>query len=162
MKIGARSAGHVHRAPPMGQTGDSGSLQDVFGCPRCAGELGRVMAGLGCQRCGATYPVFGDVPCLVDDPGLWRTIWLRRLDDYTSGAESRVEALRREADACHLAPRTRARLLRVAAGLAHQVESVTALFEPLDESGADPLIAAAIPGRTDPHEQLAILDRYET
>jgi len=145
----------------MGQTGDPGSMEEAFGCPRCAGELGRVLGGLGCRRCRATYPVFGDVPCLVDDPTLWRTIWLRRLDDYTSGAEIRVETLRREAEAAHLAPRTRVRLQRVAAGLAHQVESVTAVFEPLDESGADPLIAAAIPGRTDASEQLAVLDQYE-
>ena len=54
-----------------------------------------------------------------------------------------------------------ARLLRVAAGLAHQVDSVTALFEPLDEAGEDPLITAAIPGRTDAGEQLAVLDGYE-
>ena len=146
----------------MAQTGDPGPFdEDILGCPRCAGSLGRVMGGLGCQRCAATYPVFGAVPCLVDDPGLWRTIWLRRLDDYTSGAETRVEALRREAEATHLSPRTRARLLRVAAGLAHQVESVTATFEPLDREDADPLVAAAIPGRTDASEQLAVLDQYE-
>ncbi|HEY8925840.1 MAG TPA: methyltransferase domain-containing protein [Polyangia bacterium] len=120
------------------------------------------MGGLACRRCAATYPVFGDVPCLVDDPALWRTIWLRRLDDYTTGAETRVETLRRQAEASHLEPRISARLQRVAAGLAHQVESVAALFEPLDESGGDPLITAAVPGRTDPGEQLAVLEGYET
>lgn len=144
----------------MGHTGDASTFEDLLGCPRCAGALRRVVGGLGCERCGTAFPVFANVACAVEDPGLWRTIWLRRLDDYTSGAEARIEALRREAEAAHLLPRTRDRLLRVAAGLGQQVESVTALFEPLD-TGASPLITAAIPGRSEPVEQLAILAGYE-
>ena len=40
----------------------------------------------------------GRIPCLVDDPALWRTLWLRRLDDYTQGIELRVASLQTEAE----------------------------------------------------------------
>ena len=67
---------------------------------------------------------------------------MRRLDDYTSSVESRVEELQREADAPTLLPRTRQRLLRIASGFAQQLEAVASLFEPLD-AGADKSAAAA-------------------
>jgi hypothetical protein len=104
--------------------------------------------------------VFGRIPCLFDDPELWRTIWLRRLDDYTTNVETRVQELRREAEMSELLPRTRQRLLRIAAGFSQQVEAVTALFEPLDE-GTDQMIASAIPSRPEATLQPAILECYE-
>jgi len=135
-------------------------LAESFCCPRCAGTLAATDGGLACDRCAARYPLVGNIPCLVDDPGLWRTLWLRRLDDYSSSAEMRVGALRHEADAPDLLPRTRQRLLRIADGLGEQVETVTALFEPLD-AGSDPLTAAAIPSRPEPGAQAAVLECYE-
>jgi SAM-dependent methyltransferase len=104
--------------------------------------------------------VFGRIPCLVDDPALWRTIWLRRLDDYTSNVESRVGELQREADEAPLLPRTRQRLLRIATGFAQQVEAVASLFEPLD-MGADEMAATVIPSRPEPSPQPLILECYE-
>jgi hypothetical protein len=86
-------------------------------------------------------------------------MWLRRLDDYTSNIESRVQELQREAEAADLLPRTRQRLLRIADGFARQVEAVASLFEPLD-AGTDEMVASAIPSRPEPG-QLAILECYE-
>jgi len=86
-------------------------------------------------------------------------MWLRRLDDYTSSIESRVQELQRDAEAADLLPRTRQRLLRIANGFAQQVEAVASLFEPLD-AGADEMVASAIPSRPEPG-QLAILECYE-
>ena len=144
----------------MVSSGGRALAADILCCPRCAGTLAGTGGGYRCERCGGQYPVFGRIPCLVDDPGLWRAIWLRRLDDYTSTVESRVQELQHEADAAELLPRTRQRLLRIAKGFAQQVESVTALFEPLDE-GSDEMAASAIPSRPEPGLQPAILECYE-
>src|SRR4029077_9709878 len=77
--------------------GDGTVLTDILCCPRCAGTLVASDGAFRCERCAGRYPVFGRIPCLVDDAELWRTIWLRRLDDYTSTIESRVGELQREA-----------------------------------------------------------------
>jgi SAM-dependent methyltransferase len=132
---------------------------DLLCCPRCAGPLADVDGGTRCERCGGVYPTLGRIPCLVDDPVLWRTIWLRRLDDYTTNVESRVKELTREAEDPQLLPRTRRRLQRVATGFTRQLEAIAALFEPLD-AGADALVASAIPSRPEPG-QPAILECYE-
>ena len=135
-------------------------LTDILCCPRCAGTLAASDGGFRCERCAGRYPVFGRIPCLVEDTDLWRTVWLRRLDDYTSTIESRVAELQREAEAPDLLPRTRNRLLRIANGFAQQIEAVAALFEPLDV-GTDEMIAAAIPSRPEPGPSPAILECYE-
>jgi SAM-dependent methyltransferase len=104
--------------------------------------------------------VFGRIPCLVDDPALWRTVWLRRLDDYTTTVEARVQELQGEAESAQLLPRTRQRLLRIANGFAQQVEAVAALFDPLD-AGTDEMAASVVPSRPEPALQPAILECYE-
>jgi hypothetical protein len=91
---------------------------------------------------------------------LWRTLWLRRLDDYSSEVELRVQALRQDAETADLLPRTRERLRRIAAGFERQLETVTALFEPL-EHASDPLPAMAIPSRREPGVSAAVLECYE-
>ena len=144
----------------MASSGGSTLLRDMLCCPRCAGTLADTDGGWRCERCAGQYPLFGRIPCLMDDPALWRTIWLRRLDDYTSSIEARVQELQREAEEGDLLPRTRQRLLRIANGFAHQLEAVTSLFEPLDE-GTDEAVAAAIPSRPEPGSHAAILECYE-
>jgi SAM-dependent methyltransferase len=104
--------------------------------------------------------MLGGIACLVPDPALWRTLWLRRLDDYSASIELRVTAMRREAEAPDLLPRTRQRLERMAAGLEQQLEAVTALFSPLD-TDADPLPATAIPSRPEAGAQIPVLEYYE-
>jgi SAM-dependent methyltransferase len=135
-------------------------LIDALCCSRCAGALVDADGGYRCGRCSGVYPVFAGIPCLVGDPVLWRTIWLRRLDDYSASVESRIQELQREAELPGLLPRTRQRLLRIATAFAQQLEAVSALFEPLD-AGSDPLVAAAIPSRPEPGPQAAILECYE-
>ena len=133
---------------------------DAFCCPRCGGALADADGGYRCERCAGHYPIFGRIPCLVDDPALWQTMWLRRLDDYTATIESRVQELQRDAEAPDLLPRTKQRLLRIASGFANQLEAVAALFEPLD-AGSDEQVAAVIPSRPEPGAQAAILECYE-
>ncbi len=144
----------------MPAAAEPASLTDLLCCPRCGGALADRDGGYGCGRCGGVYPLFGRIPCLVDDPALWRTIWLRRLDDYTTSVEARVQELGREAEAADLLPRTRQRLQRIAKGFAHQVEALTSLFEVID-AGTDELAAAAIPSRPEPSPQPVILECYE-
>ena len=140
-------------------------------CPRCAGALGIEnadaseapggdAAGLRCQRCTTPYPVFGRIPCLVDDPALWRTLWMSRLESYSSAVEARVRDLRQEADGPGMMPRTRERLQRLAAAFAAQVDAVDALFEPI-QAGADLLPAMAIPSRPEPDSPAGVLEGYE-
>jgi uncharacterized protein YbaR (Trm112 family)/SAM-dependent methyltransferase len=138
----------------------SARLDDVLACPRCAGALVHDGGGYHCERCSGRYPLVGPIPCLVEDPALWRTIWLRRLDDFTSNVESRLQELQREADAPYLLPRTRQRLRRIADGFALQLEGVTSLFDPLD-AAADGEAAAAVPTRPEPGLKPVILECYE-
>jgi hypothetical protein len=133
---------------------------EPLACARCGGPLAETEAGLRCGRCLTSFPRIAGIPCLVDDPGLWRAVWLRRLDDYSSGVEMRVTALRQDAEASDLLPRTRRRLLRIAAGFEAQLAAVDALFEPLEE-GADLLPSMAIPSRPEPGAHAAVLECYE-
>src|SRR6476646_3463620 len=144
----------------MASSGRPAQLTDIVCCARCGGKLAAADDGHRCERCGAAFPSVGRIPCLVDDPSLWRTVWLRRLDDYTSQIESRVQELQRQAEAPDLLPRTRQRILRVASGFAQQLEAITSLFEPLD-SNADAWASQAIPSRPEPGSQLAILECYD-
>ncbi len=139
--------------------GTPSQLKDALCCPRCAGALADADGGYRCERCAGGYPVFGSIPCLVEDPALWRTLWLRRLDDYSSSVETRVASMRQEAEAPELLARTSARMLRIAAGFEQQLEAVQTLFEPLD-AGSDQVVAAAFPSRPEPG-QPAILECYE-
>jgi hypothetical protein len=139
-----------------------GELTNLLCCPRCAGPLADAEVGAGwrCGRCGGGYPALGNIACLVDDPALWRTLWLRRLDDYSSGIEARLQTLQQEAEAPDLLPRTRQRLQRIAAGFAAQLAAIDALFEPL-QAGADLLPSVAIPSRPEIGSHAAILECYE-
>jgi hypothetical protein len=85
---------------------------------------------------------------------------LRRLDDYTSHVEMRVQELQREAESPDLLPRTQKRLSRIANGFALQLETVSSLFDALD-ADTDEMVAAAIPSRPEPSLQPAILECYE-
>jgi uncharacterized protein YbaR (Trm112 family) len=136
------------------------SLVDALACPRCTGELTAVEGGFACPRCRGGYPVIGGIPCLVEDPALWRTLWLRRLDDYSTSVEMRVAALEQEAAGPDLLPRTSRRLTRIARGFAAQIETVNTLFEPF-EAGADPFPSVAVPTRPEAGQQAAILECYE-
>ncbi len=135
-------------------------LTDIVCCPRCAAALTDADGGYRCTRCAGVYPLIGRIPCLLEDPALWRTIWLRRLDDYTSHIESRVQELQKQAEAPDLLPRTRQRVLRVAGGFAQQLDAITSLFEPLDQ-GTDAWASQAIPSRPEPGPQLPILECYD-
>ena len=115
---------------------------------------------LRCGQCQTCYPLLGNIPCLVEDPVFWRTLWLRRLDDYSTNAELRVSSLKQEAERGDLLPRTRQRLLRVASGFEDQVEAITSLFDPLD-AGEDPLSAMVIPSRPEGGSQATILECYD-
>jgi uncharacterized protein YbaR (Trm112 family) len=137
-----------------------GELTEMLCCPRCGGSLAGADGGCRCERCSAGYPAIGGIPCLVEDPALWRTLWLRRLDDYSSGIEARLQTLQQEAEMPELLPRTRQRLLRIGAGFAAQLAAVDALFEPL-QAGADLLPSVAIPSRPEIGSQSAILECYE-
>jgi hypothetical protein len=96
----------------------------------------------------------------VDDPPLWRAVWLSRLESYSSMAEMRGRDLRQEAELAHILSRTKQRLLRLAAAFEQQVEMIDALFEPL-QADADLLPALAIPAGQQADAPAAILELYE-
>src|SRR5215471_9342156 len=137
------------------------SVPEGLCCPRCTGVLVPVEENLRCQRCTTLYPFFGRIPCLVDDPALWRALWLSRLESYSSSAEQRAGDLRNEAQNVHILARTRERLLRLAAGFEGQVETIDEIFEPI-QAGADLLPALAIPSRPESEAPTAVLESYES
>jgi hypothetical protein len=133
-------------------------------CPRgCAGgALHDAAAGdLQCPTCGRRYPVIGRIPCLVEDPPLWRAMALARLDEYLTVNEARRLALAAEADQPHLLPLTRERLQRVRAGLRADHDRFEALFADV-KRGALIAPASMIAARPDPNGgDLPLLKCYE-
>jgi len=140
-------------SPPPG-------LVESLACPRCGGALIARESGLGCEGCRAQYPQFGNIFCLVPDSALWRTLWLRRFDDYSSSIELRVASLRQEAEAPDLLPLTQQRLRRLADGFEQQLEGLAALFSVM-EVDADPLPSTAIPSRPEVGTQVPVLEYQE-
>ena len=129
-------------------------------CPRCPdGALVAAGPALVCARCVRRYPFVGGVPCLVDEPALWRLTWRTRLDDYNGAVGPRLRALGAEAQSPDLLPLTRARVQRVAAGLAAQQQHVQALLADLT-AGGEPLAGAGVQ-RPDARDQLLVLECYE-
>jgi hypothetical protein len=135
-------------------------LVDALVCPRCGRSLAARDAGLHCEGCRAEFPQLGNILCLLPDSALWRTLWLRRFDDYSASIELRVASLRKEAEAPELLSRTQQRLRRLAAGLEQQLEGLAALFSAL-ELDADPLPATAIPSRPEDGSAVAVLEYQE-
>ncbi len=142
------------------QVSTSPGLLEALVCPRCERSLIARQCGLGCEGCGAEFPRLGSIFCLVPDAALWRTLWLRRFDDYSASIELRVASLRKEAEAPDLLPMTQQRLRQLAAGLELQLESLAGLFSALDTDG-DPLPATAIPSRPESGSQVAVLEYQE-
>jgi len=102
-----------------------------FACPRCHGGLGDITEALLCSTCGTAYPIVGGVPCLVDDPALWRGLWKARLDDYLDVVAKRLAGLAREADDPNLLAVTRARLRHVHDAVASDRRALVELFREL-------------------------------
>lgn len=133
---------------------------EALACPRCGRSLVAREGGFACGGCDASFPRLCNILCLVPDPALWRTLWLRRFDDYSTSSELRVASLRQEAEAPDLLPRTQQRLRRLAAGLEQQLEAVAALFSALDIN-ADPFPSTAIPSRPEAGSEVAVLQYQE-
>ena len=136
------------------------SLLGALACPRCGRSLVVCQGGFGCEGCRTEYPRLAGIPCLLPDPAFWRTLWLRRFDDYSAGIELRVASLRQEAEVPELLPRTQQRLRSLAAGLEQQLEAIAALFSAMD-ADFDALPAVAIPSRPEADSQVAVLEYHE-
>jgi len=135
-------------------------------CPRgCAGgALGREDDGgtdLCCPTCGRRYPLVGRIPCLVEDPSLWRAMALGRLDEYLAVNEARRRALAAEVAPPHLLPLTRDRLQRVAAALRADHDRLPALFADMKRGALIAPLSAIAPGRDQPGRDLPLLKNYE-
>jgi uncharacterized protein YbaR (Trm112 family) len=136
-------------------------------CPRgCAG--GALVAeedggDLRCPVCGRRYPLIGRIPCLVDDPSLWRAMALARLDEYLAANEARRRALAAEAALPHLLPLTRQRLTRVADALRADHDRLPALFADMKRGAlVAPLSSVAPgPGPDQARRDLPLLKHYE-
>jgi hypothetical protein len=97
--------------------------------------------------------VLGGVPCLVEDPALFRRVWKGRLDDYLALSEARGERLRGEAGAPGLLTRTRERIERVRHALELDRETIAALFAdfvPPEDPGVPALFPSADARSEDP------------
>jgi N2227-like protein len=126
-------------------------------CPAClGGTLDHTEAALRCARCDRAYPIFGGIPCLVDDPGLWRSLWMSRWVDFLSVTEQYVRGWHVEANLPDILPRTRARLLKNIAGVEDQRVRIDALFGDITRG-----LSQAIPPRPEGGQIPAVLNCYE-
>jgi len=129
-------------------------------CPRCAGPLAlappQTPAGaLDCAGCARSYPLMGAIPCLMDDPPLWRALWQARASEFLASAEGLVATWSAEAERPDVRPRTRARLEQVAAATEGQRRCVADFFARLG-AGTPQLI----PTRPEPGDS-PVLHCYE-
>ena len=137
-------------------------LTDIVCCPRCAGALADADGGYRCDAVrAASIRSSGAFPACVDDPALWRTIWLRRLDDYTSEhrvARAGAAAARRRRRSC-----CRGRGSGCCASRAGSRSSSRRSRRCSSRSTRGPTrwSRPAIPSRPEPGPQLAILECYE-
>jgi len=121
---------------------------DLFVCPRCHAALEGAGDGSRCSSCGTAYPLVGDLPCLLDDPPLWRALWKSRLDDYLGAIGQRLVTLAAEADAPNLLERTRQRIRHVYGAVEHDRQALVELFAelvPKETAGAPQHLPGADP-----------------
>jgi hypothetical protein len=132
----------------------------LLACPRCGGGAletegqGNDSDDVVCRACARRYPSLGGVQCLVEDPPLYRALWLSRLEDYVAVTGDRLRGMRAEAELPGLLPRTRARVERVVAAFEAQRELVEARLAPL-RAGA----VVLPPSRSEGAQ--AVLEHYE-
>jgi hypothetical protein len=131
----------------------------LLACPRCGGGALEAQGDgasddVACRACSRRYPSLGGVQCLVEDPALYRALWLSRLEDYAAVTADRVRGMRAEAELPGLLPRTRARVARVVGAVEAQREFVEARLAPL-RAGA----LLLPPTRSDGTQ--AVLEHYE-
>ena len=125
-------------------------------CPRCAsGPLRPADGALACASCSFVFPFVGAIPCLMNDPALWRALWASRLDEYLALVKKRVFFSRQESELPDRLPRTRQRIVQLMAGLEHQQTQIAAILRPLSSG------AFALPARPEARPSLALLDCYE-
>lgn len=108
-----------------------------FVCPRCHGALADAADGRRCGVCGTTYPTLGGVPCLVEDPQLWRELWRSRLDDYLRAGGARLRALAAEIGRPNLFEGTRSRLARLSAAIDEDLRTYSNLFSDFVSGATD-------------------------
>jgi hypothetical protein len=100
------------------------------GCPRCDGRsLDATDGQLRCPACGTSYPLLGELPCLVPDPALWRAVWINHLAEFMADTERSLQQWRAEGAAPRTLPRTRARIETVVAACERQRAEVQRLFQ---------------------------------
>jgi uncharacterized protein YbaR (Trm112 family) len=126
------------------QPGEEASLE-FFACPRCRGALEATADGARCSACEAAYPVVGGLPCLVEDPPLWRALWHGRLEDYLATSASQLGVMADQASDPSLLERTRQRIRHVHDAVASDRRTLVDLFADF-EAGSGPGIPSLSPG----------------
>jgi len=130
-------------------------------CPACAaGPLEFAGGELTCGNCAKSFPLFGNIPCLMPDPPFARAQWAGQLESYTAIIEGRLNSLRAEADLPGLLPMTRERVQSFSAALREQDSSVEALFAGIKE-GVILLPGLIGPGGPEAGAPLTIVEFYE-
>ncbi|MBC8134243.1 MAG: methyltransferase domain-containing protein [Deltaproteobacteria bacterium] len=143
------------------------TVSEPLVCCRCdAGRLETTAEELRCVACDSTYPILGEIPCLVPDPAIYRHGWHARVGAYVTAIEERLREISLEREADELPRRTRERLLRVLGALHTQRRAVETLMAPmLANVGQTPLAALsshpAFAANSDAAAPLAVLQHYE-
>lgn len=107
-----------------------------FVCTRCHAPIDGPRGDFQCLACAATYPTLGGVPCLVEDPVLFRDLWRTRLDDYVRAGEAQVKALAAEIERPDQFAGTRHRLEHLKAAIAEDLGAYREVFRDFVPGGA--------------------------
>jgi SAM-dependent methyltransferase/uncharacterized protein YbaR (Trm112 family) len=100
-------------------------------CPRCSSPLDVRARPILCAGCRQIYPLLGDIPVLLPEPGAYLESVRRQLTLLELQAQQTLDRINEELRAPDVLSSTRARCLAMVSALGNQLEDVRAILPPL-------------------------------
>lgn len=127
-------------------------------CPRCRASVERAGSGFHCAACGADYPVFGSVECLVVDPPAFCAQWSAALTRYAATVAQNNGGLLESSKAPGVLPQTRERVVRLARAMESECQTLASLFTPLAKVATEAAVSNLLALAAD--EDLLAISKY--
>jgi uncharacterized protein YbaR (Trm112 family)/SAM-dependent methyltransferase len=106
-------------------------LLEAVRCPRCASSLDARARPVVCPSCRQIYPLLGEIPVLLNEPGAYLESARKQLTLLEMQAQQTLARIREELRALDALPATRTRCLAMVEALRDQLEDVRAILHPL-------------------------------
>jgi SAM-dependent methyltransferase/uncharacterized protein YbaR (Trm112 family) len=107
------------------------SILAAVHCPRCATPLDARARPIVCPGCHQPYPLLGEIPVLLSEPGAYLESVRKQRTVLEMNAEQTLGRIEEELRAPDVLPATRARCLAMVEALRAQLDDVRAILDPL-------------------------------